>query len=180
MHGHLVAFLFVLLNEEIEEDIHSQRLKREPDIERILGVGDAVKAIEFGLQRHHALLLRFSFVHRRRPEIADFLFIRSGRCFLLSGCFVNCAELNVKLFANKIADTPCGFRGRNGILPDPASIRITEEVVAGIDGGVHVGDQEVLFWLGRLDRLLLRPRLAGSEQQAYKDKRFSKRHRRQG
>ena len=177
MHGHLVAFLFVLRNEETEEGIHAEGLKREPGIQRILGVGDFVNAIEFGLQRHHTLLLGLRFVHRRCPEIADFLFIRSGRCFLLGGCFVNCAELNVKLFTNKIADTPCGFRGRNGILLDPASIRITEEVVARIDGGVHVGDQEILPGRGSrlgLCRLLLGPRLAGSEQQAHKDKRFSK------
>ena len=50
MHGHLIAFLFVLRNVETEEGVHSQRLKRKPGIECILRIGDAVNAIEFRLR----------------------------------------------------------------------------------------------------------------------------------
>src|SRR5689334_1524429 len=138
-----VAPLLVLVDVESEKWPDLQRTLSERDVHHVVGVPDGVDAGELGVERMNALPLDLYGVHRRRPEVTDFLSVASRGGVGRGRFLVDLAQIDVQLLADLVANTPRRFRGRDRMPLEPATIGILEEVDGWADGGVQIGGEEV-------------------------------------
>src|SRR5579864_2902928 len=113
-----------------------------------LELGDASDvrdAVELGVERFHSFGLNLLLIHATGVEVADLLFVRALGRFPGAGRVLEnlMQEFPVSL-GQLVEAAPTGIRRRDGILGEPAPVRILVEVLARLAAWIHVGDFEAV------------------------------------
>ena len=142
--------LFVDVDRDVEEGVGADFVEVDDGGEEVVARGDVVDAGEFGGEGGDAVVFESGFVHGGGVEVADFAGVGiEGGIGGGVGGFLEVVEDFLEdgavALADFVEDAPAGFVGGDRVLFEPRAVGVLEEVVAGVEGGVHAGGIDAGF-----------------------------------